>query len=235
MHAVRKQILEILKERNNATVAELASVLEMPPVSVRHHLDILQGDNLIHVDRLERSGGAGRPQQVYALTQEASDYFPNNFAALAGTLVRQMKQVLPQEQVETAFRNMAGEIAREFSQSTRNESFEQRLDRVTEFLNERGYLSHWQPDEKNQGFILQKCNCPYAGIAGEHRELCAMDQSLIDQLVGCHCERTQSVQAGDGCCRYQIQLQAPTQFAQPQLLQSTQPKMAQRSAIALVA
>ncbi len=232
MHAVRKQILEILKERNNATVAELASVLEMPPVSVRHHLDILQGDNLIHVDRLERSGGAGRPQQVYALTEEASEYFPNNFAALAGNLVRQIKQVLPAEQVECAFRNMAGEIAREFPQATRGESFEQRLDRVTAFLNERGYLSHWHPDEKNQSFVLQKCNCPYAGIAGEHRELCAMDQSLIDQLVGCHCERTQSVQAGDGCCKYQIQLQA-----QPELAQSTftQPALAQRSAIALMA
>lgn len=235
MHAVRKQILETLKERNNATVADLASVLEMPPVSVRHHLDILQGDNLIHVDRLERSGGAGRPQQVYALTEQADEFFPNNFAALAGNLVRQIKQVLPPDQVECAFRNMAGEIAREFQQPKRDESFEQRLDRVTEFLTDRGYLAHWHRDEghraegqgneKNQSFILQKCNCPYAGIASEHRELCAMDQSLIDQLVGCHCERTQSVQAGDGCCKYQIQLQP----------QSTQSALAQRSAIALMA
>lgn len=227
MHAIRKQILEILKERNNATVAELASVLEMPAVSVRHHLDILQGDNLILVDRLERSGGAGRPQQVYALTQQADDFFPNNFAALAGNLVRQIKQVLPPDQVDSAFRNMAGEIAREFHQPKQNETFEQRLDRVTEFLTERGYLAHWQHDEANQSIVLQKCNCPYAGIASEHRELCAMDQFLIDQLVGCHCERTQSVQSGDGCCKYQIDLQK-----QPAV---SQPAGAQRSAIALVA
>ena len=72
MHAVRKHILEILKERNGATVAELADCLEMAPVSVRHHLDILQGDNLICVERLERKGNVGRPQQVYALTADAS-------------------------------------------------------------------------------------------------------------------------------------------------------------------
>lgn len=225
MHAVRKQILEILKERNNATVAELASVLEMPPVSVRHHLDILQGDNLIHVDRLERSGGAGRPQQVYALTEQANDFFPNNFAALAGNLVRQIKNVLPPEQVESAFRNMAGEIAREFPKAGRNETMEQRLERVIEFLNERGYLAHWHADEKNQSFVLQKCNCPYAEIASEHRELCAMDQALIDQLVGCHCERIQSVRNGDGCCKYQIQPQ----------IQMVQPQLTQRSAIVLMA
>ncbi|MFZ4661483.1 MAG: helix-turn-helix domain-containing protein, partial [Caldilineaceae bacterium] len=65
MHAVRKSILEILKEqRSGATVAELAERLEMAPVSVRHHLDILQGDNLICIERLERKGSVGRPQQA---------------------------------------------------------------------------------------------------------------------------------------------------------------------------
>ncbi|MFN8446869.1 MAG: ArsR family transcriptional regulator [Caldilineaceae bacterium] len=225
MHGVRKQILEILKERNSATVADLAALLAMPSVSVRHHLDILQGDNLIRVDHLERSGGAGRPQQVYTLTEEADNYFPNNFAALAGNLVRQMKQVLPPDQVETAFRNMAGEIAREFPPSSRNESLEQRLERITQFLNERGYLAHWYRDGASQSFFLQKCNCPYGEVAGEHRELCAMDQSLIDQLMGCHCERTRSARSGDGCCVYQI----------CQDVQSSMPTLTQRSAIALLA
>ncbi len=98
MHAVRKRILEILKETNGATVAELAAQLDMAPVSVRHHLDILQGDNLICVDRVARKGSVGRPQQIYALTAEASSYFPNNFAALAGHLVRQIKELVPPEQ-----------------------------------------------------------------------------------------------------------------------------------------
>ena len=54
MHSVRQSILEILKESGTATVADLAERLEMAPVSVRHHLDILQGDNLIRVGRVER-------------------------------------------------------------------------------------------------------------------------------------------------------------------------------------
>src|SRR5687768_16664802 len=104
MHAVRNHILQIQKERDGATVAELAEGLEMAPVSVRHHLDILQGDALIYVERLERKGNVGRPQQVYALTPSADEHFPDNFAALAGSLVRQLKQTLPPEQVEIAFR-----------------------------------------------------------------------------------------------------------------------------------
>lgn len=208
MHAVRKQILQILKETEGATVAELADHLTMAPVSVRHHLDILQGDNLICVDRVERKGCVGRPQQIYTLTPEACTHFPNNFAALAGNLARQLKQVLPAEQVSCAFRAMALEIAAEMEPSTcQSLSLEHRLERVTEFLNERGYLARWEPLSENpaDGYLLHKCNCPYSGVAGEHRELCLMDQTLIDELVGQPSVRTQSMMEQGRCCTYRIQ------------------------------
>ncbi len=207
MHAVRKHILEILKEENGATVAELADKLAMAPVSVRHHLDILQGDNLIQVERIERKGNVGRPQLIYALTEGATSYFPNNFAALAGNLVRQLKQILPQEQVECAFRSLAHELAGELGGADMAEAtFEMRLERVTAFLNERGYLAHWEHagDNPEAGYLLHKCNCPYAGVAGQHSELCLMDQTLMDDLLGKPCQRTTSILVNHRCCTYQI-------------------------------
>ena len=53
-------------------------------------------------------------------------------------------------------------------------------------------------------FVLHKHNCPYAGMSGEHHELCLMDQLLINRLVGMPCERTASVANHDLCCTYQI-------------------------------
>ena len=207
MHAVRKHILEILKENNGATVAELADKLTMAPVSVRHHLDILQGDGLICVDRVRRKGCVGRPQQVYELTEEATDYFPNNFAALAGKLARQLKQVLPPEQVPGAFRAMAQEIAGELEAEESPLTLPEHLARVTEFLTDRGYLARWEPVSTNpaDGYLLHKCNCPYAGVAGEHRELCLMDQALVDELLGRPCLRLQSMADDARCCTYQVQ------------------------------
>jgi predicted ArsR family transcriptional regulator len=208
VHAVRKQILQILKESEGSTVAELAAKLGMAPVSVRHHLDILQGDNLICIARVQRKGCVGRPQQVYVLTPEAGHYFPNNFAALAGNLARQLKQVLPPEQVACAFQAMAHEIACELEAANlSDEPVEQRLTRVTEFLNERGYLAHWEPatSAPEDGYLLHKCNCPYAGVSTEHHELCVMDQALIDELIGQPCLRTQSMVENGHCCTYRIQ------------------------------
>lgn len=213
MHAVRRHILEILKERNGATVAELADQLDMAPVSVRHHLDILQADALIRVGRVERSGAVGRPQQVYSLTDEASDYFPNNFAALAGNLVEQVKQVLPQDQVDAVFRRMAQELAAEFAPSTASTASTaptaptaERLEQVAEFLNARGYLASWEEEPDGATWLLHKHNCPYAGVSAVHHELCIMDQALIDTLFGQECQRIAHMGSADHCCTYRVHL-----------------------------
>ncbi|MCE7990270.1 MAG: ArsR family transcriptional regulator [Caldilinea sp. CFX5] len=215
MHAVRKSILEILKEqRSGATVAELAERLEMAPVSVRHHLDILQGDNLICVERLERKGCVGRPQQVYTLTPEANCYFPNNFAGLADKLMDQIKQILPPDQVPHAFRSIARQIAAEFKAREwgtgqaldDSAAAEIYLDQVTTFLSERGYLARWERDPNGivGEYLLHKYNCPYAGVSAEHRELCSMDQTLINELFAEPCQRSASMVDGSHCCTYRI-------------------------------
>ena len=219
VHAVRKHILEILKETGGATVAELADRLEMAPVSVRHHLDILQGDNLICIGRVERTGSVGRPQQIYQLTEDAAEFFPKNFAVLAAGMVRQIKQVLPAEQVDAMFNSMADEMAGEADLASLEAlPLTERLDRVTEFLNERGYLARWEPCDDGDGadFLLYKHNCPYAGVSGEHRELCLMDQMLIDRLVGVSCCRTTAVANNDRCCTYQIGVSQPALALRPQ-------------------
>ncbi len=208
MHAVRKHILEMLKESGGATVAELAERLDMAPVSVRHHLDILQGDNLIKVGRVERTGNVGRPQQIYQLTDDAAELFPKNFALLAAGMVRQLKQLLSPEQVDTVFRSLADEMAAEADVTLlATLPLDQRLERVAAFLNERGYLARWEEctADGERFFVLHKHNCPYAGVSGEHRELCQMDQLLIDRLLGVHCDRIASVANHDRCCTYQIE------------------------------
>ena len=204
MHAVRKHILEYLKEHDGATVADLAERLDMAPVSVRHHLDILQGDNLICVERLERKGNVGRPQQVYGLTAEADEHFPDNFALLAAGLVRQLKKVLAPDQVESAFRAMAEDLAATAGDMDCAEvSLTDRLERVTDFLNEHGYLARWEVAEDG-AFLLHKCNCPYAGVSEKNAELCVMDQVLVNRLMGMDCQRIQNMADEGRCCTYQI-------------------------------
>ncbi len=225
MNLVRQHILEILKEHRCATVAELAQRLDMAPVSVRHHLDILQGDNLIRVERLARTGTVGRPKQLYALTPSANAYFPDNAAALASGLLRQLRNVLPPEGFNRALDALARDLSSQvpaFSPST--PLTKERLDQVVSFLNERGYLARWEKESNHtkptgnssangteespvtEAYLVHKCNCPYSDVTTEHHELCDMDLVMMEHLLGQTCERIQSMTDNAAYCTYRISL-----------------------------
>ena len=178
-------ILEILRRRG-ATVAEPADRLEMAPVSVRHHLDILQGDGLICIGRVERTGSVGRRSRSYQLTEDAAEFFPKNFAILPRAWCARSKQVLPADCNDAMFHSMADEMAGEVDMASLEAlPLDERLDRVTAFSTSARYLARQGADDGDGAhFLLYKHNCPYAGVSGEHRVSRLMDQMLIDRLVG---------------------------------------------------
>ncbi|MEW5960399.1 MAG: helix-turn-helix domain-containing protein, partial [Chloroflexota bacterium] len=47
MHETRQRIIEYLKEKQQATVEELAAAITLTPMAVRYHLNVLQANNLI--------------------------------------------------------------------------------------------------------------------------------------------------------------------------------------------
>ena len=53
MQTTRRTILEILRERGQATVDEMADQLGLTPMTVRHHLNLLQSQDLVVVTKLQ--------------------------------------------------------------------------------------------------------------------------------------------------------------------------------------
>ena len=216
MQAIRSRILETLKQVGQASAGTLADRLDVPPVTVRYHLDILLGDNLIAVSKDKPRGAVGRPQKLYSLTAQADAHFPDNFAPLTTGVVRQMKQLLPADKVEGCFRMLAEEMAQPLAQdSPADERLDERMERVVSFLNERGYMAQWEPDSA----LLHTHNCPYSGVASEHRELCCMDLALIESLSGQSCERIRAIADGGRSCSYYVQENSDEAVVQPQMVE----------------
>ncbi len=206
MQTIRKRILEILKERGEASVAELAEELGIAPVSVRHHLDILQGQGVITVPRVRRRGTVGRPQQVYTLTQAAIDYFPNNFRSLTGEMLDEVKEAVSPAQLQKMFYRIALRMAEEMPPPRKDQSIEERLTQAVRFLKERGYLPRWERDEDGN-YLIHVFNCPYAGMPERHPELCQMDAALTQFLVGGKPHRLSRLADGDQRCTYRIEFE----------------------------
>jgi predicted ArsR family transcriptional regulator len=189
-----------LKTQGSATVAELAENLDMAQVSVRHHLDILIGEDLVTTSGVRRRDGAGRPSQVYALTPEANRLFPQRNAVLAAAMLDEIKTVMPAHEVRSMLLRLAEKHASSGPQLSSDAPVEEQIESITLFLTEQGYNAHWEL----QGGVyeLHACNCPYAGVADEHPELCMMDQAMIQQLMPDLIRLESRVLDGSPHCRY---------------------------------
>jgi DeoR family transcriptional regulator, suf operon transcriptional repressor len=198
MQSTRQEILEILKEQREATVEGMASHLGLTPMTIRHHLNVLQAQNLVTASAVRRSQRVGRPRLVYTLTEAADDLFPHGYGELARLLVSEIKRAVGPEQVEQIFGHMAGRLAQKAPPPHEGQTFEERLEQVTGFLEEQGFLFHWEKVE--DGYRLVNVNCPYRQVSREHPELCAMDTMLLEELLGVRPQYESRLRAGDAAC-----------------------------------
>jgi predicted ArsR family transcriptional regulator len=202
MQATRKRILEILKERGQATVDELSDMLELTSVTVRHHLDVMRTEGLVEPPVVRHRSSPGRPQYVYTLTPRASEHFPRNFDGLSNRLLDSMRDSLDERQINVIFEGVTHRFVAEAPQPAPGESLTETLTRVEAFLNENGYVAHWE--EAPEGYVLHTCNCPYEGSPSGNPELCEMDFELISQLLGQTPERVGRLVEGCSSCAYLV-------------------------------
>lgn len=206
MQETRQHILEILREKGKATVDEIVTLLRdrrgdsITAVTVRHHLNHLQRDNLITTPQLRHRSSPGRPQHVYALTDEAQDHFPNNYKTLAENLLLQIESKLPPEGVNVIIEGVAQTLADDANIA--DGPLPQRIDAAVTYLNDHGYNAHWEQEE--QGYVLYTTNCPYHHVAQETKSLCGMDMRLVSKMVGSVPRLLSRVTDGSGHCAYLI-------------------------------
>jgi predicted ArsR family transcriptional regulator len=206
VQVVRQRIIGIMKSQGSATVAELAADLEMAQVSVRHHLDILIGEDLVAPAGVRRREGAGRPSQVYELTAEAAKLFPQRNTVLAADMLEELKGILSPQEIRELLLRLAEKTADLGPRPSTEAPIEEQLSLVASFLTAQGYSAHWEA--RDGQYELHACNCPYTGVADHHPELCMMDQAMIQRLMPDLIRLESRVLDGTTRCRYSLQLPA---------------------------
>jgi DeoR family transcriptional regulator, suf operon transcriptional repressor len=206
MQDTRRHILEILKNHSEATVDEVVDELRqrrsdhITPVTVRHHLKILQDEGMVDSGKMRQRTSPGRPQHVYYLTERGLAYFPGNYQRLVETLLRQMESNLPPGGVNVILEGVATSMAE--TACIPQAPLEERLSAVVEYLNRSGYEAHYEPAEN--GYVLATCNCPYHHLSRETDSLCQMDMRLISNLLGVVPRLISRIAQGEDSCSYFI-------------------------------
>lgn len=205
MQQTRRDILEILRRRSQATVDDIVDDLiqrrgAITSVTVRHHLGRLQDEGLVTTAELRRKHSPGRPQHIYSLTEKADAYFPNNYQRLVTGLLSEIHRQLPPEGVNVILEGVAQQWANDLELSAL--PLERRMEAVVEYLNAHGYDASWQAAD--QGYILYTTNCPYHQVADGDTALCEMDMRLVTSLVGAVPRRLTRLKTGGESCSYLI-------------------------------
>jgi predicted ArsR family transcriptional regulator len=182
MQATRERILNILKERGQATVKELSGTLDLTTVTIRHHLDTLRREKLVATPTVRHRKAPGRPQHIYTLTEDAADFFPKRYECLIDLLLEEIRAQLSQGKVEEIMARIGSRIASQITIPT-DTGFEERVAIAADFLDDRGCMAHWEKSN-NGDYRVHIANCPYESVAQNHPVVCEIDRTLLTEFLG---------------------------------------------------
>ena len=202
MQTRREEILTFLKRKGEATVDELATLLDLTPVTVRHHLDILRAECLVEAPAVRRRRGPGRPQYVYTLTEAAASHFPQRYDNLANELLDEMKESMGGGAVKELLERIGERRLAAAPSVDPNLPMSEKLALLVAYLTEQGFIGEWEC--KDGKWFIYASNCPYHNVGSQHPEICAVDKFLIENLVGTTIISVQRITQGSHCCVYQI-------------------------------
>jgi DeoR family suf operon transcriptional repressor len=200
MKSTRDRILQTLLRKPRQTINELADVVGINPISVRHHLTNLQMEGLATAE--EERHGVGRPRLVYFLTEEGVERFPTRYLRITNRLLAQIKETMPEAAVSNLFNQIAGTMAEEYADQMKGMEIEDRLDFVQTSLAQEGFTVEWE--KKGNQYMIHEISCPYYQIGINHPEVCAVDQTLISKMLAIPAEKVECILSGATHCTYVV-------------------------------
>lgn len=200
MKSTRQRVLDTLHQNKELGVNEIAELVGINPISVRHHLNSLLADNLI--SSVEVVHGVGRPKLMYSLTEKGAERYPTRYLQLTNRLLNQIKTKLPKEVISDFFTDMANDLASDHRLQNPQMTTEEKLDFLKSTLGKEGFSVEWK--KTGDSYVIQEYGCPYLQIGMEHPEVCHVDSTFIAKILDMPIEKTSCVLSGDSFCRYVV-------------------------------
>lgn len=199
-----QQVLRQLLERGlGATLDELVVSVGLSRTAVNQHLTTLERDGFVCRSSPDKT--AGRPQQVYVLTEAGSQQVRKKYSWFSRLLIQTLRQDMGEE---TAFRFMynlgikrSAQLIPRLLGKTRSESLEE----IVKIMNETGFVARSiEPDGSDEAAIVECKNCVYHDLSKDFPEVCRFDIGLLSGLAGSEVEHQSCMQRGSSSCRFRI-------------------------------
>ncbi|TMD41052.1 MAG: HTH domain-containing protein [Chloroflexi bacterium] len=194
MESRREAVLAFLKTRGQATLAEVATHLEVSKQGALRHLEALEADGLATMAPAT-AHAPGRPENVYRLTAAAGEHFPDGHRELTGELV----DFMTNEQLKRFFERRAARLEAEYAPRLAGLDFEARVHELARLATEHGHMAE-VVELGEGGLAIRHCNCPIQDVAARTGLPCLNEQQMYERLLGADVARTTwMAEAADDC------------------------------------
>jgi predicted ArsR family transcriptional regulator len=201
LQPTRRKIIMALRQHGGMTAAELAERLGITSMGVRRHLAMLERDRLVRYELVQR--GKGRPSYVYALSADADNLFPKNYAALAKELLGYIAAENGGQVIEL-FDQRAQRRIRQAQARLGTRTLGERVAGLAEILHDEGYLAEWEQVDADT-YLLSEHNCAVHDVAQEFRAACGSELTFLQAVLpDAEVTREHHMLGGDMMCAYRI-------------------------------
>jgi predicted ArsR family transcriptional regulator len=209
MERTRDEVLRLLYEHGECSVAELAELIGVSDSSVRRHMDLLVADGLVRSRQVRIP--RGRPIARYVLTEageeeRAAAHYQRLLARLSPALASLTSDEVSGQSgpgiVERLFAHVAESVADEYRPMVTAPDLGERVQQLLVALTDEGIL-HDAADE-GDFFRLRNAACPYRSTAMETSACCSADRRTIELLLGAPVEQVMTVAEGGHQCEYLV-------------------------------
>jgi len=201
MKSTRDKVLQTLISSPRSTIVEIAEVVGINAISVRHHLTNLQAAGLVSAE--EERHGVGRPRLVYFLTDKGLEKFPTRYYRLTNYLLNQIKNTLSEDEVRKIFKEMAVNLSNEYQSAFASLDIEDKLNLLKDVMAKEGYDLEWKSSA--DFYEIKEISCPFYQIGKEHPEICLFDKTLISNLLSIPESDIKHNRKGDNQCVFIIE------------------------------
>ncbi len=202
-------ILDLLRKRDSATVAELAACMEVTSTAIRQRLTRLMAQG--HIDRITVRAGRGRPSHSYALTKQGRRKTGSNFADLATALWHEIREITDIEVRRGLLQRIAKRLADEYRPHIRGETLDEKMASLSALFSQRQIP--FEVDVSGDLPILTALACPYPDLAEQDRSVCSMERMLFSELLGDTVRLAKCRLDGEPCCTFNPADNSPAEDA----------------------
>ncbi len=199
------RLLFILKTRGPQTISALAKLIGTGAENIRQQLQKSVTEGLIEPYATEKKAKAGRPVQLWHLTEKGNDQFPDTHAELTVALLRHMNSIDPALTDRIISLREQEMLAGYQAKMQHMSALEQRIDCLSRLRSQEGYMAEWskQPDDS---WLLIENHCPICAAATACQNFCRSELNIFQTILGdgCKIERCEHILLGARRCAYRI-------------------------------